>query len=168
MPVLLDGPLRIWDSLAIVEYLNERLNGRAWPVDAALRAHARSVSAEMHSGFAALRTTWPMHTVGHNHTVPLTPAARTDVARIDEIWQECCNRYADRGPWLFGEFSIADAMYAPITLRLNHYEPTPATLLSPLPQKYFEHWLQDAHMRAWFADAQREVDAGGGPGVGTP
>jgi glutathione S-transferase len=162
VPVLLDGPQRIWDSLAIVEYVNERLDGRAWPADAAVRAHARSVSCEMHSGFATLRTTWPMRVVGRNPRVPLAPAGLADVARIDEIWQDCRARYAERGPWLFGAFSIADAMYAPIVMRFTHYEiARAAPPLSDAAKAYCEHWLQDAHMQAWCADAEREVAAGG-------
>ena len=121
MPVLIDDELHVWDSLAIVEYLNEKVQGRAWPSDSAARAHARSVSAEMHSGFAALRQTWSMRALGTNPDVPLTPAAASDVARIDELWNECRRQYGAQGPWLFGEYSIADAMYAPVVLRFNHY-----------------------------------------------
>src|SRR4026209_890022 len=121
VPVLIDGDQHIWDSLAIVEYVNEKVGGRAWPADSALRAHARAVSAEMHSGFQALRQTWPMHTTGSNPHIPLPPQGRADVARVQSIWDDCRTKYAARGPWLFGEFSIADAMYAPVVLRFRHY-----------------------------------------------
>jgi glutathione S-transferase len=154
VPVLIDGETHIWDSLAIVEYLNEKLDGRAWPADPLLRAHARSVSAEMHSGFQALRETWPMHTTGRNPHVPLTPQGRADVARVQAIWDDCRTKYAARGPWLFGEFSIADAMYAPVVLRFNHYG---ATGLNAHSQAYMQQWLQNAEMRAWFAGAEQEV-----------
>lgn len=153
VPVLIDGELHIWDSLAIVEYLNEKLHGKAWPADPATRAHARSISAEMHSGFAALRQTWPMKAVGSNHDVALTPAAASDVARVREIWSECRARYAGRGPWLFGEFSIADAMYAPVVLRFHHY----GAKVSGAAERYAQYWLQDAHLKAWIADAAAEV-----------
>jgi glutathione S-transferase len=153
VPVLIDGAAHIWDSLAIIEYLNEKLQGRAWPADPLLRAHARSVSAEMHSGFMALRTTWPMHAVGHNPHVPLPPEGRSDVARVQEIWQDCRTRYGQRGPWLFGEFSAADAMYAPVVLRFNHYRAADLTRTS---QAYMEQWLQDPHMREWIDAAGRE------------
>lgn len=153
VPVLIDGDAHIWDSLAIVEYVNEKVDGRAWPADPLLRAHARSVSAEMHSGFQALRETWPMHATGHNPHVPLPPQGRADVARIQAIWEDCRTKYASRGPWLFGEFSIADAMYAPVVLRFHHYG---ATGLTATSQVYVQQWLQNAHMRDWIADAAKE------------
>jgi glutathione S-transferase len=153
-PVLIHCEAHIWDSLAIVEYLNENLGGRAWPADPLLRAHARSVSAEMHSGFQALRSTWPMHTTGRNPHVPLPPEGRSDVARVQAIWDDCRAKYGSRGPWLFGEFSIADAMYAPVVLRFNHYA---ATGLTALSQAYMQQWLQAPEMREWFAGAEREV-----------
>ena len=154
VPVLIDGDLHIWDSLAIVEYVNEKVGGGAWPGDAALRAHARAVSAEMHSGFQALRQTWPMHANGSNPHVPLPPQGRADVARVQAIWDDCRARYAARGPWLFGEFSIADAMYAPVVLRFNHYG---ATGLTASSQAYMQQWLQNALLREWIADAAKEV-----------
>jgi glutathione S-transferase len=153
VPVLIDGEAHIWDSLAIVEYLNEKVGGRGWPADPLLRAHARSVSAEMHSGFQALRETWPMHANGSNPHVPLPPQGRTDVGRVQTIWDDCRAKYASRGPWLFGEFSIADAMYAPVVLRFRHYG---ATGLTASSQAYMQQWLQNEHLRAWIADAAKE------------
>lgn len=158
VPVLLDGELRIWDSLAIVEYLNEQVAGRAWPADPLLRAHARSISAEMHSGFSALRLAWPMKTVGRNAHVPLPPAGRADVARIKDIWHDCRSRYSALGPWLFGAFSIADAMYAPVVLRFNHYGDGTLALSKPA-STYFDHVLQDPHMQSWMRKAEQEVAA---------
>jgi glutathione S-transferase len=154
VPVLIDGDAHIWDSLAIVEYVNEKVGGRGWPADPLLRAHARSVSSEMHSGFQALRETWPMHTTGSNPHVPLPPQGRSDVARVQAIWDDCRAKYGARGPWLFGEFSIADAMYAPVVLRFRHYG---ATGLTPTSQAYMQQWLQAPEMREWFADAEKEV-----------
>jgi glutathione S-transferase len=154
VPVLIDGDAHIWDSLAILEYVNEKVGGRAWPADPLLRAHARSVSAEMHSGFQALRETWPMHTTGSNPHVPLPPQGRSDVARVQAIWDDCRAKYGARGPWLFGEFSIADAMYAPVVLRFRHYG---ATGLTASSQAYMQQWLQAPEMREWFADAEKEV-----------
>ena len=119
-----------------------------------LRAHARSVSAEMHSGFMALRQTWPMHATGSNPHVPLSPEGRADVARVQAIWGDCRKRYRALGPWLFGDFSIADAMYAPVVLRFRHYG---AKDLSADSQAYMQQWLQDAHMREWIAEAATEV-----------
>ena len=158
VPVLIEGELHIWDSLAIAEYLNEQVAGGAWPADPKLRAHARSISAEMHSGFSALRQTWPMKTTGRNPHVPLPPAARADVARIKEIWQDCRTRYSALGPWLFGAFCVADAMYAPVVLRFNHYGDETLALSKPVAA-YFDHVLQDPHMRSWIRDAEEEVGA---------
>jgi glutathione S-transferase len=155
VPVLVDGDARIWDSLAIVEYLNELTQGRGWPTNAQHRAHARSVSAEMHAGFAAMRQAWPMNTVGRLN-VPAAPEVERDVRRIEAIWMDCRQRYGAEGPWLFGrQFSIADAMYAPVALRFNTYGPT----LSAPARAYLQHLLADPHMRQWIQDAEAEVGA---------
>lgn len=159
VPVLLDGDLRVWDSLAICEYLDETTGGRAWPEDAAARAHARSVSAEMHSGFAALRTAWSMRAAARGLDVPPGPAAEADIARIDEIWSDCRARYATEGPWLFGRYSIADAMYAPIVLRFDTY----GARLSDAARGYFATVLQDPHLQQWVHGAEFEVSAEGRP-----
>jgi glutathione S-transferase len=153
VPILMDGDLRIWDSLAIAEYLNEKVQGRAWPADSAVRAHARAVSAEMHSGFAALRTHWSMKATG-SAQVELPPAGKEDIARIEQLWQECRSQYASRGPWLFGDYSIADAMYAPVALRFRHYG---AKLSNPLAVSYYQQLVQDTHVQAWTKDAEAEV-----------
>ena len=155
VPVLIDGDLRIWDSLAIVEYLNEQAQGRGWPSDPASRALARSISAEMHSGFPALRQTWSMRAVGTNPNVPLSADAATDVARIQAIWEDCRGRHGARGPWLFGSWCIADAMYAPVVLRFHHY----GARLSPLAQSYCDQTLSDPHLQQWIHDAEQEVGA---------
>ena len=154
VPVLVDGAVTIWDSLAIAEYLNEKVQGRAWPADAAARALARAVSAEMHSGFAALRTHWPMKATGTG-SAQLPPEGEADVARVQQLWHEVRSQYAQRGPWLFGEYSIADAMYAPVALRFRHYG---AKFSSALVEAYQQQLVQDQHMQAWLADAKREVE----------
>ena len=148
VPVLMDGDLAIWDSLAIAEYANEKCSGKGWPSDDALRAQARAVSAEMHSGFAALRQCWPMKAAERLH-VALNSEAAADVARIDELWQSCL---ANRGPWLFGEYSIADAMYAPVVLRFNTY----GANVSDVASAYMRRVLDDPHLREWLSDAQKE------------
>ena len=155
VPALSDGAVTICDSLAIAEYLNEKAQGRAWPADAAARALARAVSAEMHSGFAALRTYWPMKAVGTGH-VQLPPQGEADVARVQQLWHEIRSQHASRGPWLFGDYSIADAMYAPVALRFRHYG---ASFSSPIVEAYQQQLLQDPHMQAWLAEAKREVDS---------
>jgi len=155
VPVLIDGDVHVWDSLAILEYVNEKAGGRGWPSDAAQRAHARSISAEMHSGFAALRQNWPMQAAAKNVHAPLPVEGGNDVARIDQLWQDCRARHGANGPWLFGNFSIADAMYAPVVLRFNTYQPR----LSSLSDAYVEHVLADPPMREWLREAHDEIAA---------
>lgn len=152
--LLLEGDVNIWDSLAICEYASELAQGRGWPTDPMARAQARSISAEMHSGFRAMRADWPMNATARLD-VPLTPQAEIEVMRIDTMWQDCRDRHAGNGPWLFGRYSAADAMYAPVVLRFNTYHPA----LSPGSQSYLETALADPHLQSWIADAAREVEA---------
>jgi glutathione S-transferase len=159
VPVLLDGTIRVWDSLAICEYVNERMGGQAWPSDPATRAHARAVSAEMHSGFQALRTNWSMRATVMNLNKPLGPEAAADVARIDELWSDCRERYGAEGRWLFGHFSIADAMFAPVLLRFNSY----GAELAPTAAEYLRFGLQDPHLQEWLDGAAREIAEEGRP-----
>ncbi len=122
VPVLEDGDLVIWDSLAICEYLAERHPDKGlWPADAAARSFARSVSAEMHSGFTELRTNMTMNCRGSFPGKGRTPGVAADIGRITEIWNECRRRFGADGPMLFGHFTIADAMYAPVVLRFITY-----------------------------------------------
>jgi glutathione S-transferase len=122
VPALIDGEVTVWDSLAIVEYLAERFpEARLWPEDRASRARARSVSAEMHSGFAALRTECGMNLHRPVGAKPLSDNARADVARIQQIWSDCRDRHGSGGPYLFGGFSAADAMFAPVVHRFRTY-----------------------------------------------
>jgi len=151
VPVLLDGELRIWDSLAICEYVAE-LTGRGWPLDPAARAVARSVSAEMHSGFVNLRTEWPMNARARNRRRIPTPGVEADIDRVDEIWNDCRRRFGASGPWLFGEYSIADAMYAPVVLRFNTY----GARISETARWYMAAALEDAALQSWLAAAKAE------------
>jgi glutathione S-transferase len=122
VPVLVDGDITVWDSLAIIEYAAERFpDAKLWPEDRASRAHARSVSAEMHSGFAALRNECGMNLHRPVGTKALSADARADIDRIQESWAECRERYGKLGPYLFGAFSGADAMYAPVVHRFRTY-----------------------------------------------
>jgi glutathione S-transferase len=142
-----DGAV-VWDSLAIAETLAERYTQHAlWPRDAAARAHARSVSAEMHSGFGALRNEMPMKIRARLPGQGATPEALADVARIDALWSECLAQYG--GPFLFGEFGIADAMFAPVVMRFNTYSPA----LSPAASAYAQRLDALPAVRQWCADA---------------
>jgi glutathione S-transferase len=152
VPVLRHGDLRIWDSLAICEYACE-LAGRGWPTDRAARAVARSVCAEMHSGFSILRSQWPMNARALGRRTAPNPEREADIARVEEVWSDCRRRFGTHGPWLFGEYTVADAMYAPVVLRFRTYGATPAE-----PSKtYMAHVLEDGHMRAWLVSAAAET-----------
>jgi glutathione S-transferase len=121
VPVLHVDGLVVWDTLAIAEFLHERVpDARIWPVEPTARALARSVSAEMHSGFNALRTQMPMDIRG-KHVVPGNPELRRDIERIEDIWRECRARHARAGDYLFGAWCAADAMYAPVVSRFRTY-----------------------------------------------
>jgi glutathione S-transferase len=122
VPALVDGDITVWDSLAIIEYAAERFpEARLWPEDRAARAHARSISAEMHSGFMALRNECGMNLHRPVKAIALSPDARANIARIEQIWTECRQRYGKSGPFLFGAFSGADAMFAPVVHRFRTY-----------------------------------------------
>jgi glutathione S-transferase len=135
VPALIDGNVTIWDSLAIIEYLAERFpESRLWPDDRASRAHARSVCAEMHSGFLPLRNECGMNLHRPIRAVALSADARANVARVEEIWTECRERYGRLGPFLFGAFGAADAMFAPVVHRFRTY----AVEVAPAARAYMD------------------------------
>ncbi len=120
VPVLKDGTLTVWESLAILEYAAEVYpEAGLWPGDRERRAMARAMSAEMHSGFAALRSACPMNMRRTAKPIPVTAAVSADVERIVSLWSECLE--TSGGPFLFGDFTIADAMYAPVVSRFDTY-----------------------------------------------
>jgi glutathione S-transferase len=122
VPSLVDGDITVWDSLSIIEYAAERFpQARLWPEDRAMRAHARSISAEMHSGFMALRNECGMNLHRPVGAVALSADAKANIARVEEVWRDCRQRYARSGPFLFGAFTGADAMFAPVVHRLRTY-----------------------------------------------
>ena len=122
VPALHDDALVVWDSLAICEYLNERyLDNRGWPADIAARAHARSASAEMHSGFTALRSQMPMNMRRTPDAYRGDAAAAKDIARVQQLWRELRERHGAGGEFLCGAFSIVDAMFAPVVSRFLSY-----------------------------------------------
>jgi glutathione S-transferase len=154
VPVLVDGDVTIWDSLAIIEYAAERFpEARLWPEDRASRAHARSVSAEMHSGFAALREECGMNLHRPVGAKALSVEARADIARIQESWSECRERYGKLGPYLFGAFSGADAMYAPVVHRFRTY----AIDVAPEVRAYMDAMMALPAFQQWTRAALAET-----------
>jgi glutathione S-transferase len=146
VPCLIDGDVAIWDSLAIIEYVAERFpQTKLWPEDRAARAHARSISAEMHSGFLPLRNECGMNLHRPVGSVPLSADARANIARIDQIWSECRTRYGRSGPFLFGAFGAADAMFAPVVHRFRTY----AVDVSPLAKSYMETMMALPAFAEW-------------------
>jgi glutathione S-transferase len=151
VPVLRQGKLCVWDSLAICEYVAE-LSGKGWPKAREARAVARAVCAEMHSGFTTLRSLWPMNARARNRRTAVTAALEADLERIDEIWNDCRARFGGDGPWLFGDYGIADAMYAPMVLRLNTY----GARISQTARWYMASVLEDAALQGWLQAAKQE------------
>ncbi|MBY7729354.1 glutathione S-transferase family protein [Vibrio splendidus] len=152
VPTLVDGDVAVWDSLAILEYVNDAyLDGAAWPSSVAERAHARAISAEMHSGFFNLRNEVPMN-CRTKRTLTLSEGALKDIARIDAIWSTQMEQYPEG--WLFGEWSIADAMFAPVALRAETY----GIKLSDKAQQYQQRVLNSPSIRKWLAEASLEKD----------
>ncbi|HEX6319845.1 MAG TPA: glutathione S-transferase family protein [Burkholderiales bacterium] len=146
VPILKDGGTVVWDSLAILEYLAEK-SPKVWPAAAPDRARARSIAAEMHSGFAHLRTHMSMNVRRRYPDRGRTPEVLTEIRRIDEIWSQA------KGPFLFGPFSAADAMYAPVVLRFRTYE------VEVSNRAYAEAVLALPAMREWIAAAERETES---------
>jgi glutathione S-transferase len=149
--LITDSGDTIWESLAIMETLAEQHPEHAmWPRDTAARARARSISAEMHAGFADLRRDMTMNIQTHAPGTGRTPGALADIARIEAIWRDCLSTYG--GPFLFGEFGIADAMFAPVVMRFNTYAPE----LSDVSRGYVERVTKLPAVAAWIKDAGDE------------
>jgi glutathione S-transferase len=148
VPALRHGTLLLWESLAICEYLCE-LAGAGHPAERAARAVARSVSAEMHSGFVHLRTQWPMDANALGLRTPMTTELAADIARVQQLWVQCHREFGGGGPWLFGSYCIADAMFAPVALRFRTY----GALLESEAQRYQDTVLADPHLQEWLLAA---------------
>ncbi len=155
VPALHDGEIQVWDSLAICEYLHERFPEHPfWPADAAARAVARSVSAEMHAGFGALREHMSMNIRARHPGRGRTAACLADIERILAIWTACRARFGQDGDFLFGRFGIADAMYAPVVLRFQTY----GVALAGAARAYADAILALPALQAWVADALAETE----------
>lgn len=154
VPVLLAGEMTIWDSLAICEYLAEQFPDKhLWPQDVAARAMARCVCAEMHSGFAGLRTDMSMNIKANLPGRGRTPAAQADIGRISEIWEECLSRFGHH-QFLFGDFSIADAYFAPVVMRFRTY----GVSLAPALNAYCERVQAHPAVARWITEALAETE----------
>ena len=153
VPVYIVDGHAIWDSLAIAETIAES-HPELWPEDPIARAFARSMVAEMHSGFTALRSELPMNCAAHNRKLQVSDVALSELRRIESLWQQC-QAYSDKkGPWLFGRFSIADAFYAPVVVRFQGYQ----LPLQPETEAYCQTQLQHPYLAMWMTDGQAESE----------
>jgi len=156
VPILLDDDITVWDSIAIMAHVREQHpHAVGWPVSGRARAHARSVSAEMHSGFLALRDELPQNLRARCRmdVNQLSASCQKQIARVDELWADCRKQYGGAGKWLFGDFSIADIMFTPVALRFVTY----SIPLSGRSQEFVEavcglesvqHWIEAARVES--------------------
>lgn len=157
VPVLVAGEITVWDSLAICEYVAEQfLDKHMWPQDVAARAMARSACAEMHSGFAGLRSAMSMNIRASLPGRGRTNEAQGDIGRICEIWEECLSRFGHH-QFLFGEFSIADAFFAPVVMRFHTY----GVSLAPALQAYCDRVRAHPAVARWIREALAETEVAG-------
>jgi glutathione S-transferase len=155
VPCLLDGGLAVWDSLAICEYVAERHPElQLWPAAGAARAVARSVSAEMHAGFQHLRSNMGMNCRGRFPGLGRTVEVAGEIERIQRLWADCRARFGGTQPFLFGPFSIADAMFAPVVLRFRTYQ----VQLNPVCREYADAVLGLPALQEWLAAALAETE----------
>ena len=162
VPILIDGDVTVWESIAIMEYVGETYGARVWPEDLKARAMARSVAAEMHAGFSGLRSACPMNLGKKYAARDRGEAVARDVARFSEIVHQARERFGAGGSFLFGAFSAADAMYAPLVTRLDTYSialdaTTRAYVDMILSLPAFQEWRAAAIKEEWIVDAD-EVD----------
>mmetsp|Transcript_27633 Transcript_27633/g.42523 ORF Transcript_27633/g.42523 Transcript_27633/m.42523 type:complete len:206 (-) Transcript_27633:144-761(-) len=155
VPALIDGEAKVWDSLAICEYANERWGkGDLLPTDMAARGKARAIMAEMHTGFKALRSKMPMNCRAKNRKIDIDEALQKDIDRVCSLWQECRQDAKEDGEWLFGKWSIADAMYAPVALRFNSYN----VEITPAAQAYVDTVLADPDVADWISAGKEDPE----------
>jgi glutathione S-transferase len=153
VPALADGETKVWESLAILEYLAEKFpDARLWPADPGARAHARAVAAEMHAGFTPLRRRYPMNVRRPVQPREPTPEAAENIGRIDAMWTDCRARFGQAGPFLFGAFGAADAMYAPVVSRFHTY----GVDVSPVARAYMAAIMGLPAWADWCAAARQE------------
>lgn len=158
VPILVDGELIVWDSLAICEYISEQyLSGKGYPEDKETRAVARAVVSEMHSGFMQIRERMPMNCRAATRTVSMDDAINNEIKRVEDMWGNIRKAHKDHGPWLFGQFSIADCMFAPMALRFRTY----GVALQGEVAEYQQQLLHWDHVKLWVEQgaAEKEVIA---------
>ena len=155
VPVLKDGELVVWDSLAILEYVAETyLENKGWPMDLNARSVARSISAEMHSSFPNVRNELPMNCRKKFKNMILSQEVEREIDRIKHVWKKCRIEYGSNGEWLFGDYSIADAMFAPVAIRFNGYNIS----LSGIEEKYVASVLRHPAIIEWIEAGKHETE----------
>jgi glutathione S-transferase len=155
VPALKHGTLTVWESMAICEYLAERFpEAQLWPTALDARAEARAVSTEMHAGFSRIREAMPFNCRVRDRHVPHTAELDREIARATELWESCRQRHAGAGPWLFGAFSIADAMFIPLALRFVTY----SVPLTGKARAYVDAVWEHAPVQEWIAAARQEPE----------
>jgi glutathione S-transferase len=153
VPALADGQTQVWESLAILEYLAEKFpQAGLWPAEPAVRAHARSIAAEMHAGFLPLRRHYPMNIWRPVRRREPVPEVVEHISRIDAMWTDCRTRFGQAGPFLFGAFGAADAMYAPVVSRFHTYDVD----VGPVARAYMEAVLGLPAWAEWSTAAKQE------------
>ena len=154
VPLLVTESIEVWDTLAIIEFINDKFPElQGWPASPDERAVARSISAEMHSSFFALRDALPMNCREYYPNHPIDEGVQIDIDRIVRLWEHSSKNYGSSGPWLFGDFSGADAMYAPVVLRLTGYD----VKLTGFAADYTQMVLENQHMQDWFNAGKKET-----------
>jgi len=154
VPVLLHKEVTVWDSLAICEYISSELLGNVgWPTNSRKRASARSVSAEIHADFPHLKKEWPMNCKAQFKNIPSEPLAN-EIARIDAIWRCCRHKFGENGDFLYGRFSIADCMYAPVAVCLDAY----GAELSTEASRYCRTLLENPFVQSWVNQGRTEQE----------
>jgi len=155
VPVLQDGKLLVWDSLSILEYVSEKyLESNGWPQEINARALARSISCEMHSSFVNLRNELPMNCRKKFQDIKLSSEAEREIERIMALWRQCRSQFGEDGEWLFGKYSIADAMFAPIVLRFVGY----SIPLDEIGQVYVQSVLKQPGIVEWIESGRAESE----------
>ena len=160
VPILIDGDVSVWDSLAIVDYLQRKsAHALRWPAESAARARAWSISAEMHSGFLAIRGELPQNLRRRAPIEPqqLSADCRAQIARVDALWRDTLTQFGGKGPWLFGDFGVPDVMFAPVALRFVSYgievsEPSQSFIDAVLAHEGVREWIDGARAEPWHID----------------